>query len=43
MGSFSGPGGTDVTAIILWDNKASSEAYKTKKKKKKHPNTYPKF
>jgi hypothetical protein len=31
--TFSGPGGIDVTAISLWDNKASSEAYKT--------NTYP--
>jgi hypothetical protein len=26
---FSGPGGIDVTAISLWDNKASSEAYNT--------------
>jgi hypothetical protein len=24
---FSGPGGTDVTAISLWDNKANAEAY----------------
>jgi hypothetical protein len=31
--TFSGPGGTDVTAISLWDNKASSEAY--------NANTYP--
>jgi hypothetical protein len=31
--TFSGPGGIDVTAISLWDNKASSEAYNT--------NTYP--
>ncbi len=27
--TFSGPGGIDVTAISLWDNKASSEAYNT--------------
>ena len=25
--AFSGPGGTDVTAISLWDNKANAEAY----------------
>ena len=25
--TFSGPGGTDVTAISLWDNKANAEAY----------------
>ena len=25
--TFSSPGGNDVTAISLWDNKASSEAY----------------
>ena len=31
--TFSGPGGVDVTAISLWDNKASSDAYNT--------NTYP--
>jgi hypothetical protein len=31
--TFSGPGGNDVTAISLWDNKASSEAY--------NANTYP--
>jgi hypothetical protein len=31
--TFSGPGGIDVTAISLWDNKASAEAYNT--------NTYP--
>jgi hypothetical protein len=24
---FSGPGGVDVTAISLWDNKASAETY----------------
>ena len=30
---FSGPGGVDVTAISLWDNKASSDSYNT--------NTYP--
>jgi hypothetical protein len=27
--SFAGPGGVDVTAISLWDNKASSETYNT--------------
>ena len=27
--TFSGPGGIDVTAISLWDNKASSETYNT--------------
>jgi hypothetical protein len=31
--TFSGPGGVDVTAISLWDNKADAEAYNT--------NTYP--
>jgi hypothetical protein len=31
--TFSGPGGVDVTAISLWDNKASSDTYNT--------NTYP--
>jgi hypothetical protein len=31
--TFSGPGGADVTAISLWDNKASSDTYNT--------NTYP--
>jgi hypothetical protein len=31
--TFSGPGGIDVTAISLWDNKASSDTYNT--------NTYP--
>jgi len=31
--TFSGPGGIDVTAISLWDNKASSDFYNT--------NTYP--
>ena len=31
--TFSGPGGTDVTAISLWDSKTSSETYNT--------NTYP--
>ena len=25
--TFSSPGGTDVTAISLWDNKANAEAY----------------
>jgi hypothetical protein len=25
--TFSGPGGTDVSAISLWDNKASAESY----------------
>jgi hypothetical protein len=25
--AFSGPNGTDVTAISLWDNKANAEAY----------------
>jgi hypothetical protein len=25
--TFSGPGGIDVTAISLWDNKASSDSY----------------
>jgi hypothetical protein len=27
--TFCGPGGTDVTAISLWDNQASAEAYNT--------------
>ena len=27
--TFSGPGGIDVTAISLWDNKASADAYNT--------------
>jgi hypothetical protein len=27
--TFSSPGGTDVTAISLWDNKVDAEAYKT--------------
>jgi hypothetical protein len=27
--TFSGPGGTDVTAISLWDNKASADTYNT--------------
>ena len=27
--TFSGPGGVDVTAISLWDNKASAETYNT--------------
>ncbi len=31
--TFSGSGGIDVTAISLWDNKASSETY--------HTTTYP--
>ena len=31
--TFSGPGGIDVTAISLWDNKASADTYNT--------NTYP--
>ena len=31
--TFSGPGGIDVTAISLWENKASSDNYNT--------NTYP--
>jgi hypothetical protein len=31
--TFSGPGGVDVTAISLWENKASSDNYNT--------NTYP--
>ena len=31
--TFSNPGGVDVTAISLWDNKASAETYNT--------NTYP--
>jgi hypothetical protein len=31
--TFAGPGGVDVTAISLWDNKADAEAYNT--------NTYP--
>jgi hypothetical protein len=31
--TFASPGGIDVTAISLWDNKASAEAYNT--------NTYP--
>jgi hypothetical protein len=28
--TFSGPGGIDVTAISMWDNKANAEAYNTK-------------
>jgi hypothetical protein len=31
--TFSGPGGIDVMAVSLWDNKASAETYNT--------NTYP--
>jgi hypothetical protein len=31
--TFAGPGGTDVTAISLWANKADADAYNT--------NTYP--
>jgi hypothetical protein len=31
--TFSGPGGVDVVAISLWDNKASADTYNT--------NTYP--
>jgi hypothetical protein len=31
--TFAGPGGVDVTAISLWDNKADADAYST--------NTYP--
>jgi hypothetical protein len=27
--TFSGPGGIDVTAVSLWDNKANAEAYNT--------------
>jgi hypothetical protein len=27
--TFCGPGGVDVTAISLWDNKASAETYNT--------------
>jgi hypothetical protein len=27
--TFSGPGGIDVTAVSLWGNKASAEAYNT--------------
>jgi hypothetical protein len=27
--TFSSPGGNDVTAVSLWDNKASAEAYNT--------------
>ena len=27
--TFSSPGGTEVTAISLWDNKASAETYNT--------------
>jgi len=27
--TFAGPGGIDVTAVSLWDNKASAEAYNT--------------
>jgi hypothetical protein len=28
--TFAGPGGLDVTAISVWDNKANAEAYNTK-------------
>jgi hypothetical protein len=31
--TFAGPGGVDVTAISLWDNKSDADAYNT--------NTYP--
>jgi hypothetical protein len=31
--TFAGPGGVDVTAISLWENKSDAEAYNT--------NTYP--
>jgi hypothetical protein len=31
--TFAGPGGVDVTAISLWENKTDAEAYNT--------NTYP--
>ena len=31
--TFAGPGGVDVTAISLWENKADADAYNT--------NTYP--
>ena len=27
--TFAGPGGVDVTAISLWENKTDAEAYKT--------------
>ena len=27
--TFAGPGGIDVTAVSLWDNKTSAEAYNT--------------
>jgi hypothetical protein len=27
--TFAGPGGIDVTAVSLWDNKASAETYST--------------
>jgi hypothetical protein len=27
--TFAGPGGIDVTAVSLWENKASAEAYNT--------------
>jgi hypothetical protein len=27
--TFSGPGGIDVTAVSLWDDKASAESYNT--------------
>ena len=27
--TFSGPGGVDVTAISLWDNKANADTYNT--------------
>jgi hypothetical protein len=27
--TFSGPGGVDVTAISLWDNKANADTYST--------------
>ena len=28
--TFAGPGGVDVTAISLWENKADAETYNTK-------------
>jgi hypothetical protein len=28
--TFAGPGGLDVTAISVWDNKVNAEAYNTK-------------
>ena len=35
--TFSSPSGLDVTAISLWDNKASAETYNTTSYPEEHP------